>query len=150
MSRETVRALLMSVVVMTGCSSNGGSRPIVVRQTASVSPATATRLEITAVQDTTFTIAVRDFAWVSPGMAGIVVDPAKRDVLVARYRVVQRSATEATAMITGQTTKVSIDQAALLQPPAPRAESKKAFWSGAGIGLLLGAVVGGIVGVSSK
>jgi hypothetical protein len=147
-TRSTV-AMLASACVGVGCSSANGGRPVVVT-TSAVSTSTATRLEITGVQDTTFSIAVRNVEWVTPGMSGIVVDPTKRDVLVARFRVVQRGVTEATAVVTGQTTKVTAEQAALLQAPAPRVESKKAFWSGVGLGLLFGSVVGSLIGIVSR
>jgi hypothetical protein len=115
-----------------------------------VSTATATRFEITEVQDSTFTIAVRDFPWVNAGMSGIVVDPTKRDVLVARFRVLRRGAVEATALVTGQTTRVAIDQAALLQAPPMKPRTRRAFWSGWGVGFLLGAAAGAVAGVASK
>jgi hypothetical protein len=137
---------LVLLITQFACSSRA---PVVVAAT-STSPATATRFEITEVQDSTFTIAVRGVPWVGAGMTGIVVDPAKRDVLVARYRIVRRGAADATALVTGQTTKVTIDQAALLQAPAVRTSSKKAFWSGWGVGFLLGAVAGGIAGLASR
>jgi hypothetical protein len=142
-------ALAVALAALAAC---GRSTPPTVRVTASTgtSTATATRFEITEVQDSTFTIAVREFPWVAAGMTGIVVDPAKRDVLVARFRVLRRGAVDATALVTGQTTRVTVDQAALLEAPPQKPRTRRAFLTGWGLGFLLGSVVGALVGVSTR
>ena len=74
----------------------------------------AVRFEITEAQDTVFSFAVGRYPWVAPGQRGIVVDPRRRDVLVARFRVLRVQDGVATALVTGQTTTLSTSHAALL------------------------------------
>jgi hypothetical protein len=75
------------------------------------------------------------------------VDPRRRDALVARFDVVARQADSATALVTGQTQRVTLEQMALVSrppdtvtvrvlvpPPRPR------FWEGVLAGLAAGIV----------
>ena len=101
--------------------------------------ASATRFEITAVGDTTFTFRVGGpIEWVRRGQRGIVVDPRRRDVLIARFRVTDVRNGEATALITGQTTVVETEQVALLTRPETPWYRQRTFW----LGLLLGGAIG--------
>ena len=102
------------------------------------------RFELTTVGDTTFTFQSGRDSWVKPGHSGIAVDPRKRDALVARFRVVQVTKGEAMAVITGQTTNVRTDHMVVMQEPRPPYYRTARFWSG----LLLGAAVGFVAGVS--
>jgi hypothetical protein len=99
----------------------------------------ATRFEITEVGDTTFTFRLADRSgWVRSGLAGIAVDPRRRDLLIARFRVVGVREGLATALITGQTTLVETEHVALLTRPRTPWYRQRAFW----VGLLLGGGIG--------
>ncbi|MGI8843900.1 MAG: hypothetical protein ACR2HZ_09380 [Gemmatimonadaceae bacterium] len=95
------------------------------------------RFFINTVGDTTFTFLVPSDPWVEPGTQGIAVDPARRDSLVARFRVSRVDWGEATAVIIGQTTAVTEAHVVMLRMPAPP-WYRRHFW----IGLLTGAGIG--------
>lgn len=101
------------------------------------------RFEVTSVGDTTLTFDAGTERWIRRGIEGIAVDPAKRDVLVARLRVlgVDRSGA-VTAMVTGQTTAVTRDHVVLLQEMRPAWYRRRAFWGGVVLGAALGATAG--------
>lgn len=101
----------------------------------------AYRFEITQVGDSTFVFHLGSASWVRRGMHGVAVDPRRRDVLVARFTVLGVSADSATALVTGQTTRVTTDQVALLSRPTAPWWKRGEFWSGILIGGLLGAVL---------
>jgi hypothetical protein len=100
------------------------------------------RFFISAVGDTTFTFAVPSDPWVIPGAEGLAIDPARRDSLVARFRVVRVEWGEALAVITGQTTAITTEHVALLRMPEAPWYRRPAFWLGliAGTGLGVGVV----------
>ena len=101
------------------------------------------RFEIAAVGDTTLGFRSGTERWIKRGQVGIAVDPRKRDVLVARLRVlvVDRSG-YVTALVTGQTTAVTTDHVVLLQPTTPAWFRRRSFWGGLVLGAALGAVAG--------
>lgn len=96
------------------------------------------RFEITAVSDTSLNFRVGNERWVARGQLGSAVDPRRRDQLVARLRVAFVRDGVATAMVTGQTTAVSIDHVVTMAAPARRWYKGTPFWAG----LLLGGAVG--------
>jgi hypothetical protein len=98
----------------------------------------AIRFEIIDAQDTVFTFAVGRYPWVAPGQRGIVVDPRRRDVLVARFRVLTVQEGLATALVTGQTTTLSTSHSALLDEPTKAFWRRGTFWTGLLIGIGLG------------
>lgn len=100
------------------------------------------RFEITAVGDTSFRFYPGRMTWIEPGQLGIAVDPRQRDVMVARFRVVSVRDGIATAVITGQTTRVGTDHMALVAPPERPWYARRTFWVGAGLGAVLGGVLG--------
>ncbi len=102
----------------------------------------ATRFEITSVGDSTFVVRLGEHSWVREGLRGIVVDPRRRDVLIARFRVSGASNGEAVAFITGQTTLVETEHVALLTRPKTPWYRQRTFWAG----LLLGGALGGVAG----
>jgi hypothetical protein len=113
---------------------------------ATTPPARATepqyRYEVVEVADTTFTFVAPGTPWLSSGERGIVVDPRRRDALVARFRALHRSADSVVALVTGQTMKVTSDHVVLLRPPPPArvpTVKQRQFW--------LGVVTGGLAGV---
>jgi hypothetical protein len=104
----------------------------------------AVRFEIAEAGDSTFTFQIGRHPWVQRGIHGIAVDPRRRDVLVARFRVLDVKNGVATALITGQTTNVTSDLVALLDEPRKRWFQQPAFW----VGTLLGVIIGGVAGAS--
>ena len=102
----------------------------------------AVRFEIAEAGDSTFTFQVGRHPWVRRGQLGIAVDPRRRDVLVARFRVLDVRGGVATALITGQTTNVTSDLVALLDQPRRRWYQQSAFWVGTVLGAAIGAAVG--------
>jgi hypothetical protein len=108
----------------------------------------AYRFEITQVNDTTFSFEIGRHRWVAPRQRGIAVDPQRRDALVAQFEVLRVVEGVATAVVTGQATRVSTDHVALLERPQARWYRRGAFWIGAVVGLLIGGAVGVAVGQS--
>lgn len=100
------------------------------------------RFEITQVGDTTFRFPRGTATWVREGITGIVVDPRRRDVLVARIRLMAVDSGLATALVTGQTTRVSTDHVVVLSEPRRPWYRSVAFWGGTLIGLAVGAFAG--------
>lgn len=96
------------------------------------------RFEITAVSDTSLNFRVGDEKWVGRGLSGSALDPRRRDQLVARFRVEYVRDGVATALVTGQTTAVSIDHVATIAAPGRRWYRAAPFWAG----VLLGGAVG--------
>jgi hypothetical protein len=100
------------------------------------------RFEIASVGDTTVTIRLGRAKWIRPGARGVAVDPAQRDELVARFRVLRVTGSEAVALVTGQTMPLSTDHMAVFSEPRRRFYGVRAFW----LGLLGGALIGFGVG----
>lgn len=108
--------------------------------------ATAVRFVIDSVGDSTFTFRIERFRWVAAAQRGIAVNPLQRDALVARFRVLAVREGVATALITGETTRVTTEHAALIVPPRVPWNRQRTFWSGLGIGTAVGAAVGLLLG----
>lgn len=101
------------------------------------------RFEVTAVTDTTVAFSAGTERWLRAGLSGIAIDPRKRDVLVARLRVLSVGrGGGVTALVTGQTTKVTTDHVVLLQEVRPPWYRRRTFWSGMLLGAALGAAAG--------
>lgn len=101
------------------------------------------RFEITQVGDTTFRFPRGNAGWVKVGATGIAVDPRRRDVLVARFRVTRLDSGLVTAVITGQTTRVATEHIAVLaEPPKPWWKGIT-FWAGTVFGAVVGALIAG-------
>lgn len=121
-------------------------------QRARVDPSTAVRFEIASVGDTTFVFLAPTARWVRADMEGIAVDPRRRDVLVARFRVLEARGDSVAALVTGQMARVTTDHVALIsRPPEPpriisRVEHRR-FWAGTAVGGLLGLIAGLLIGL---
>ena len=101
------------------------------------------RFEITQVTDTTFRFSRGSAAWVRPEMTGHAVDPRRRDILVARFRVARIDSGLVTAIITGMTTRVATEHIAILaEPPKPWYKGIT-FWAGTVFGIVIGALITG-------
>jgi len=101
------------------------------------------RFEITSVGDTTVTFRAGKMTWVVRSPRAIVVDPKRRDALVARLKVVTVSSNgEAIAVITGQTGRVTTDHFVLAEEPPQRWYRNAMLWMGAALGLVVGFAIG--------
>lgn len=100
------------------------------------------RFEITQVGDTTFRFPRGTAGWVKSGETGIAVDPRRRDVLVARFRVIRVDSGLVTALVTGQTTRVATEHIAVMAEPARPWYKGINFWGGAVFGMVIGFAVG--------
>jgi hypothetical protein len=100
-----------------------------------------TRFDITAVGDTTFTFATTGFRWVKASQTGLVVDPAHGDELIAKFRVIRSRKGTATALVTGQTARLTTSYVALLTQSRPIFLTRAWFWLGVAIGGAIGYVV---------
>ena len=101
------------------------------------------RFEITQVGDTTFRFPRGNAGWVKVGATGIAVDPRRRDVLVARFRVTRLDSGLVTAVITGQTTRVATEHIAVLSEPPKPWYKGITFWAGTVFGVVVGALIAG-------
>ena len=101
----------------------------------------AYRFEVTAVGDSTISFRVENASWVKPGRTGIAVDPVRHDALIARFSVLRVEGSLATAVVTGQTTKITVNDVALLEPPGKKWYQQPAVWIGAGAGIILGVLI---------
>lgn len=105
------------------------------------------RFYVDSVADSTFSFRIGpNDDWVRVGATGTAVDPARRDALVAQFRVVSLWGNRATALVTGQTTFLTMDHIAVLAPPERRFYRDRSFWSGTLLGLLIG--VGGALAIA--
>lgn len=101
------------------------------------------RFVIVAVGDSTVSMLAPRHRWMRPGLYGIAVDPGRRDVLVARLRVMNRVADTAVAVVTGQTTPMSTEYVAIFRRPSTPVLRQRSFWGGlaAGFGAGIAAVL---------
>ncbi len=102
----------------------------------------AVRFDIRNIGDSTFSFALGSQDWVRQGQQGIVVDPSRRDALVARFRVLDVRRGVGFALVTGQTTRLVPIHVALLERPRTPFYRQRGFWAG----LILGAAAGVAIG----
>jgi len=100
----------------------------------------AFRFEIVNATDSTITIPTDRVSWLKRGTRGIAVDPRDHDAMVARFQVVRVDSGQATALITGQTTRVTTDHVAVIMPPHVPWFKRGLFWIGAAVGAAIGVV----------
>jgi hypothetical protein len=98
------------------------------------------RFDVTTVDDTTFTFATTGVGWVKRGQRGLVVDPAHGDELIAQFRVSKVGHARATAVVTGQTARLTTAHVALLQERRAPFFRRAWFWIGVAIGGAIGYV----------
>ena len=95
------------------------------------------RFDIDSVGDSTVTFSVANARWVRAGQTGLAVEPRNHDELIARLRVLRISDRTATAVITGQTSRVSQGQVALFRRPAAPFYTVGLFWVGTAVGAVV-------------
>lgn len=97
------------------------------------------RFEITSVGDTTVTFRAGRMTWVVRSPSAIVVDPRRRDALIARIKVLSISSEgEATALVTGQTGRITTDYFVVAAQPRTRWYRSAMLWMGTAFGLVIG------------
>lgn len=104
------------------------------------------RFSIGAVADSTVDLVLGGAGWVRAGMRGAVVDPRRRDALVARVTVLTVTDHTAVALVTGQTAPLSTEMVALIPAPPLSWLRQRAFWAGTLVGLALGVAVAALAG----
>ena len=101
------------------------------------------RFEIMSVGDTTVTFRAGRLTWVVRSPSTIVVDPKRRDALVARLRVLSVSSTgEAIAVVTGQTGRITTEHFVIAVEPRSRWYRSPLLWIGTAFGLATGFALG--------
>lgn len=101
------------------------------------------RFEITSVGDSTITFKAGRLTWVVRSPSTIVVDPRRRDALVARLKVLSLSSDgEATALVTGQAGRITTDHFVIAVEPPSRWYRSALLWVGTAFGLAAGFALG--------
>lgn len=101
------------------------------------------RFAITGVGDTTVTFRAGKMTWVVRSSRAIVVDPRRRDELIARLKVLSVSSSgDATAVVTGQAGRVTTDHLVIATEPPSRWYRNLGLWVGATLGLVAGFALG--------
>lgn len=106
----------------------------------------AVRFELAVIGDSTIEFRTGAAKWIRPGQLGVAVDPRRRDVLIARFRVEAVREGSATAVITGQTTALTHDHVAVLDEPRRSGYRTPVFW----IGIIVGGALGFIGGTAVR
>ena len=107
------------------------------------------RFEILRTSDSTFTFLAPAAPWLAAGQRGIVVDPRRRDALVARFQTLTKRGDTVAALVTGQTTDLSTSHVVLLPYVAPRRPGglrQRSFW----LGLLTGGALGAATAIVAR
>jgi hypothetical protein len=97
------------------------------------------RFEIDSVSDSTVVFRVQEARWLRVGLSGFAVDPQQRDALVARLRITARDSVRATALIVSQVSRVTSQHFLLVSRPATPWYRSRSFWTGAALGVSMGA-----------
>ena len=103
------------------------------------------RFAITHVSDTTVTFQAGKMTWIVRSPRAIVVDPRRRDALVAQLKVLSIGANgEATALVTAQAGRITTDHVVIGTEPRSRWYKSPLMWMGTALGLLVGFGLGRI------
>lgn len=103
------------------------------------------RFAITNVGDTTVTFQAGKMTWIVRSPRAIVVDPRRRDALVAQLKVLSVSANgEATALVTAQAGRITTDHIVIGTEPRTRWYRSPLMWMGTAFGLVVGFSLGKI------
>ena len=97
------------------------------------------RFAITHVGDTTVTFQAGKMTWVVRSPRAIVVDPRRRDALVAQLKVLSIGANgEATALVTAQAGRITTEHVVIGTEPRSRWYRSPLMWMGVAFGLIVG------------
>ena len=97
------------------------------------------RFAITHVGDTTVTFQAGKMTWVVRSLRAIVVDPRRRDALVAQLKVLSIGANgEATALVTAQAGRITTEHVVIGTEPRSRWYRSPLMWMGVAFGLIVG------------
>ena len=103
------------------------------------------RFAITHVGDTTVTFEAGKMTWIVRAPRAIVVDPRRRDALVAQLKVLSIGANgEATALVTAQAGRITTDHVVIGTEPLSRWYRSRLMWMGTAFGLVVGFGLGKI------
>jgi len=103
------------------------------------------RFAITHVGDTTVTFQAGKMTWIVRSPRAIVVDPRRRDALVAQLKVLFVGANgEATALVTAQAGRITTDHIVIGTEPRTRWYKNPLMWMGTAFGLIVGFSLGKI------
>ena len=103
------------------------------------------RFAITHVSDTTVTFQAGKMTWVVRSPRAIVVDPRRRDALVAQLKVLSIGANgEATALVTAQAGRITTEHIVIGTEPRSRWYRSPLMWMGTAFGLIVGFGLGKI------
>ena len=103
------------------------------------------RFAITHVGDTTVTFQAGTMTWIVRSPRAIVVDPRRRDALVAQLKVLSIGANgEAIAVVTAQAGRITTDHIVIGTEPKSRWYRSPLLWMGTALGLLAGFGLGRI------
>jgi len=103
------------------------------------------RFAITHVSDTTVTFQAGKMTWIVRSPRAIVVDPRRRDALVAQLKVLSIGANgEATALVTAQAGRITTEHVVIGTEPRSRWYKSPLMWMGTAFGLLVGFGLGRI------
>jgi len=103
------------------------------------------RFAITHVSDTTVTFQAGKMTWIVRSPRAIVVDPRRRDALVAQHKVLSIGANgEATALVTAQAGRITTEHVVIGTEPRSRWYKSPLMWMGTAFGLLVGFGLGRI------
>ena len=136
----------MAAVASAGCQrsprrARAATEPAPITVTTSGRiPRDAARFEIESVDDSTAHFRPFEARWLRPGMEVYAVDPARRDALVARLRIVRADSGRLIALVTAQVTRVTTEHFLLaVKPTVPWYRTRRFWW---------GFVGGGVVGAA--
>jgi len=97
------------------------------------------RFAITHVSDTTVTFQAGKMTWIVRSPRAIVVDPRRRDALVAQLKVLSIGANgEATALVTAQAGRITTEHVVIGTEPRSRWYKSPLMWMGTAFGLIVG------------
>jgi len=97
------------------------------------------RFAITHVGDTTVTFQAGKMTWIVRSPRAIVVDPRRRDALVAQLKVLSIGANgEATALVTAQAGRITTEHVVIGTEPRSRWYRSPMMWMGVAFGLIVG------------
>ena len=103
------------------------------------------RFSITHVGDTTVTFQAGKMTWIVRSPRAIVVDPRRRDALVAQLKVLSVGANgEATALVTAQAGRITTEHIVIGTEPRSKWYKSPLMWMGTAFGLIVGFSLGKI------